>query len=240
MPLQFTKEDCKDPDRLERLLRRFDNALDAAARPQKVPSANEVALELAPFIRDQLKATGVAPLNLPILLPSQGFGLVLQDTQANRLALYPVANYEVGQLFFETDRFSYYVVNDDDGPKIWKYSCGMFSAAFGSRPTDLGTNDTNFLLWVSVYNHIMKWGGTAWVFTDSPGGYIESRAIAPPVATGYQLCDGTATTYLAISGADLAETAFTTTDENTAPAGVYHESIAAYTGVINAARSEER
>jgi hypothetical protein len=160
-------------------------------------------------------------------------GTVLEDTHANRLALYPASTTATGTLFWETDRTVLYIVIESAGVRSWQYSAGMFSAAFASRPTDLGTGDANFLMWVSTYNHIMKWVGNAWVFTDTQGGYFIDAAVA--LGAGWLLCDGTATTYLTISGADLAETAFTTPDENSGAAGVYHESAAAYTGTINAA-----
>jgi hypothetical protein len=231
--VQFSMDDLRSPESLERVLRQFQTALGSQPAAPQGPSAAEIAAKLAPLVRDELQATGSAPLNLQSLLPAIGIGVVLEDTHANRLTLYQPSNFAVGTLFWETDRTVLYLVKEVAGVKSWQYVSGMLTATFANRPTDLGTGDSDFLLFIKLYRHICRWNGVTWVISDGGGGYFVDSAIA--LGEGYQLCDGTATTYLAVSGADLAETAFTTPDENTAPAGVYHESIAAYSGTINAA-----
>ncbi len=232
-PLTFTTEDFRTPERLERLFRRLNQSLGEPPPPPPPLNLNAIAAELAPLVSTQLQAPGIAPLNLQSLLPATGLGIVLEDTHANRLALYPAANSPVGTLFWETDRTVLYAVENQSGTLAWKYAAGMYNATYANRPTDLGTNDAGFLYFPSVYIHICRWSGAGWGITDGGGGWIADCVVNP--GAGWQLCDGTATTYLALSGADLAETAFTTPDENTAPAGVYHKSIAAYSGTINAA-----
>jgi hypothetical protein len=231
--LTFTKEDLKDVDRLERLFQQVERALEQVSKTPALPSPSQLAMSLAPSIRDQLQATGIAPLNLQSLLPAIGTAAILQDTHANRLSLYNPNNYDLGTPFYETDRSILYIVYDSSGAKVWRYMAGDMFATFANRPVDLGVNDVSFKLVVSDHLHRCHWTGTAWIILDNDAGTFIDSAVA--LGTGYQLCDGTATTYLTISGADLAQTAFTTPDENTAPAGVYHESIAAYTGTINAA-----
>lgn len=234
--VQYSIDDLRTPESLERVLRQFQRVLeiDVPSLIPRFPTLQQLALDLAPFMRNQLEATGTAPLNLQSLLPSIGNGTIIQDTHAARLTLYPASNYAPGTLFYETDRNVIYTVSSSSGVLAWIYVAGMFSAAFASRPVDLGVNDTNFLLWVTVHAHVCRWNGTSWNITDGGGGYIVDSPFALP-AVGWQVCDGTATDYLVVSGADLAVTAFTTPDEVTAPSGVYHNSIAAYTGVINAA-----
>lgn len=232
-PLQFTIEDCKSPERLERLFRRLNQVLAEPAPQPARPNLPDLAKSLAPFINTQLQAPGVAPLNLQSLLPSTGLGVAIEDTHDNRLALYPAENSPVGTLFWETDRTVLYVVTETAGVRSWSYSAGMYSTTFANRPTDLSTADVGFLYMPSVYIHICRWSGSGWAITDGGGGYIVDAIVA--LGAGWILCDGTATTYLALSGADLAETAFTPTDENSGVAGVYHESIAVYSGTINAA-----
>ena len=232
--LQFTTEDFRTPERLERLFRRLNQTLAEPPPQPALPNLDTLAATLAPLISSQLEAPGRAPLNLQSLLPATGLGTVLEDTHANRLALYPAGNSPVGTLFWETDRTVLYAVTNSSGTLVWTYVAGMFSSTFALRPTDLGTNDANFLLWVTVQAHVCRWSGSSWSITDGGGGYIVDAVAALP-AVGWQLCDGTATDYLVVSGADLALTAFTTPDENSGAAGVYHESIAAYTGTINAA-----
>lgn len=231
--LQFTLEDFRTPERLERLFRRLNQTLAEPPAAPAAPNLNALAGSLAPLIRSQLQAPGIAPLNLQSLLPSTGLGVVLEDTHANRLTLYPASATAIGALFWETDRTVLYVVTESAGVRAWTYAAGMYQAAFANRPADLGANDAGFLYMPSVYIHICRWSGSGWAITDGGGGWIADCVVNP--GAGWQVCDGTATTYLALSGADLAETAFTTPDEVTAPSGVYHKSIAAYTGVINAA-----
>lgn len=232
--LTFTVEDCKDPSRLERLLRQMNLILESIPPEEpKPPSPQALAVQLAPLIRTQLQAPGAAPLNLQSLLPESGLGVVLEDTHSNRLTLHPASSTNVGALFWETDRTVLYVVTETAGVRSWTYAAGMYQSAFASRPTDLGLSDAGFLYMPGTYLHICRWSGAAWAIPDGGGGYIVDAVAA--LGAGWQLCDGTATTYLTISGADLAETAFTTPDENSGVAGVYHESIAAYTGTINAA-----
>lgn len=162
-----------------------------------------------------------------------GDGSVIEVTHAVRLASYPATDYPVGTLLYETDRTVLYVVYDTGTTYVWQYVSGRFIAIFADRPTDLGTYDRGFQLLVTVQNHVVWWSGTQWFFADQGGGYFQDFVAAPP-ALGWQLCDGTATDYLVISGAGLALTGFTTPNENGAATGVYHKSIAAYTNVINA------
>ena len=231
--LQFTTEDFKSPERLERLFRRLNQTLAEPPAQPALPDLKTLAASLAPLISEQLEAPGIAPLNLQSLLPATGLGTVLEDTHANRLALYPAANSPVGTLFWETDRSVFYIIEENAGVLSWEYSAGMYSASFANRPTDLGTSDAGFLYFPSVYIHICRWSGSGWAIIDGGGGYIVDSLVA--LGAGFVLCDGAATTYLTLSGADLAETAITPADENGGAAGVYHESIAAGPGTILAA-----
>jgi hypothetical protein len=103
-------------------------------------------------------------------------------------------------------------------------------------PTDLNTlgdSSTFFRVDVVDFVHILTWSGSGWAFDDSDDGsfyFIE----APGVPQGglWQELDGSTVTYLK---ADGTTGSFTTPDEITAPSGVFHKSIAAYTGTINAA-----
>lgn len=177
--------------------------------------------------------TPLTPSLISAIIGPGSSGLAITGTHAIRLSTYPASSYQVGTIFYETDRMVEYVISNSTGTNQWVYAAGMFATTFAGRPTDLGANDAGFLLWITVQNHVFRWSGAAWAFTDSGSGYITGFVAAPP-GTGWQLCDGTATDYVVISGADLALTAFTTPDEITTP-GVFHKSAAAYTGAINAA-----
>lgn len=79
--IQFSKEDLTDPDRLERVLRQFQSAIQTPASSTQsaasVPSIDALVAQLAPLIAGQLQAPGSSPINLQSLLPSIGFGLLL-------------------------------------------------------------------------------------------------------------------------------------------------------------------
>lgn len=235
--VQFSTDDLRTPESLERVLRQFQTALGTPAKSPdvKIPSAVQIATEVAPLIQSLLQAPGSSPLNLTALLPAVGQAVVIEDTHANRLVLYPASSYPVGSAFYETDRMAVYVVVSSSGANVWQYIAGTYVAVFANRPTDLGVNDRGFQLFVTVQSHLMYWTGTAWIFLDAGGGFFQDFVATPPSSIGWQLCDGTATDYLVISGADLALTSFTTPNLTTAPSGVYRKSIAAYTGTINAA-----
>lgn len=160
-------------------------------------------------------------------------GLLIVGTHVERITIYGGLTDPVGTQFYETDRGLLYVIDDSTGVKLWKYIAGVMYALFANRPVDLGAGDVGALYIPSEHLHWCMWRGTAWQILDDDGGTFKesARALGPE----YQVCDGTATTYLAISGADLQQVAITTPDEVTAPSGVYHNSIAVYTGVTNAA-----
>lgn len=244
--IPFNIGDVSTPQGIERTLRLFEAALDQLATGMggtggmvggsktstPAVSLNDLVSQLAPLLRNQLQAPGGSPLNLTALLPAQGQGILLEDTHANRLTLYPASNYSVGTLFYETDRKLVYAVVSSSGTLVWQYIDGVYYDVFANRPTDLATNDTGVLYIPSEHLHWCRWGGAAWTILDPDAGIFVDSAVA--LGAGWQVCDGTATTYLTIAGAGLAQTAFTTPDEVTAPSGVYHKSIAAYTGTINA------
>jgi uncharacterized phage infection (PIP) family protein YhgE len=190
-----------------------------AAVAASVPQINQ--------IQQQLQAGGSAPLNLAGL--SGVAAPVTVGTHAQRIATVAKA----GSFWVESDRLLTYVGSTTGTTAVWLYESGYMFDSFANRPTDFGANDANALYVPSEHLHWCRWGGATWTIIDDDGGtFIDS---ARALGAGYQLCDGSATTYLTASGANLVETAFTTPNENSAPAGVYHKSIAAYTGTINAA-----
>lgn len=85
------------------------------------------------------------------------------------------------------------------------------------------------------YYHRMYWDGTAWQFDDEPG-YRFGEFPGAPIGRGWQKCDGSATTYLAVNSGTgaLEERAFTTPSWN---AGEYLKGGAAYDGAVTPAGS---
>lgn len=98
----------------------------------------------------------------------------------------------------------------------------------------LGASDANYLAFETTTGHLLRWTGTAFEFApgDKGNGFKEDRAFAPQDSAYWQLCDGSATTYLAL-GATLSLAAHTPPNLTGSPA--FHKSIAAYTGTIEAA-----
>lgn len=113
----------------------------------------------------------------------------ISDTHANR-DLIPAANYANGTLFFESDRKVLYIAVNGS----WFYFSGVMQATQATLPTDLLTEDTNFLVNVTDYAHLLEWTGTAWTWgpAELGSGFIMTFLNAPNPTTGWQLCDGSA------------------------------------------------
>lgn len=191
----FTTDDLRSAERLERVLRQFQSAVQSAATTgPALPDPAQLAQLLAPFIRDALQARGSAPLNLQSLLPTNFTGIPIVDTHANRLTLYPASNYVPGQPFFESDRTVWYVVTLTAGVLAWTYAGGICHTTLAARPTDLATADQYFLLDVTDYSHTLQWSGSAWGWgpDDDGSDYYRMYQDAPAGfgANAWQVCDG--------------------------------------------------
>lgn len=145
-------------------------------------------------------------------------------THAARMAT-PVARVPSGSIWNETDRTVSYQVQNNQ----WKYTGGMLKANFAAGPSGLGIADTGLLWSVSDYAHIVRWTGTGWEFVDTPGRYIAFMT-SPPDGNGWQVCDGSATHYLAVAGGLMAEVSFTTINWIGASPQVYPRFGASYSG----------
>lgn len=96
----------------------------------------------------------------------------------------------------------------------------------------LGSGDVGYVGFVTDYAHMVYWDGAKWEWLDGdqPGRFGDFLQ-APSV--GWALCDGSATTLLAVGGATLTTVSVTT--PNRAGTPNFLQSGAAYTGTINAA-----
>jgi len=151
--------------------------------------------------------------------------VVLQGTHFTRLATTPAGTYPDGTLFYETDRGVTYISLSSR----WRYADGVMRGSFDTAPIDLTGDDVGFLFESADFGHVLRWAGTdglvaglsgeyfrqpgfvtGWQFAlgDGGNGYYATFAIAPS-ATGWQLCDGSAATYLKL-GATLTTLSFTT------------------------------
>lgn len=235
MPVQFSIDDLRTPESLERVLRQFEAALITPTPSVRIPTLGDLVAKLAPLLRDQLQAPGQTPLNLTALLPSQGQAVLLEDTHANRLTLYPASNYSVGTVFYETDRTIVYAVTSSSGTLVWTYIVGVHDDVLASIPTDLSTNDAGFLFEVTNYDHILQWTGSAWTWGPGEVGsgyYILYEAAPNSVgASSWQICDGSTVARL---NADGTTTNVTVPDVSTAvylKAGTVSAAVAASSGL---------
>lgn len=135
---------------------------------------------------------------------SGGVFTVLQDIRANRL-IHPASGVGLGSLYIETDTGLTYVCRFVNSANTWVYLSGIYPRT-QSQLTALGAtltaNDTNLLVDVTDFAHILRWNGTVFVFNDpsDPPGRIEGFLVNPSPATGWHLCDGSVVNYLNPSG----------------------------------------
>lgn len=96
----------------------------------------------------------------------------------------------------------------------WIYAYGVYQrtqAQLAALAATLGTNDTGLEVWVTDFEHRLKWTGTAWVFApgDPGSGFVSIGKPAGTAPNGgvWGICDGTAYTVL---NADGTTTSLTT------------------------------
>lgn len=160
---------------------------------------------------------------------SQLTGLTLEvGTHAERLLRDPLS-IEQGSQFYESDRDALYQVQGG----VWQWVAGCMRGTLSpdQKPSDLGTDDANFLFYSTDFQHIYRWDGSAWAYATECGeigsAYVVMRIGAP--ATGvWQLCDGSTVTRSTSTGG---------TSSITVPNLVnnYPKGSNAYTGAVVAA-----
>lgn len=115
-------------------------------------------------------------------------GTFFSGTHSGRASVKATDN-SAGSIYYETDRQSYYIAVNG----VWTYLGGLYNAFQSALPADLGTADTNFLMNVTDFGHLLRWTGTGWVWGpgDAGSGYMVEFVSAPDI-TGWQACDGSA------------------------------------------------
>lgn len=113
----------------------------------------------------------------------------ITDTHANRAAI-PASNYASGSIYFETDRQIAYIAVSG----TWFYFVGTLQANQADLPTDLGIDDTNLLVNVTDYAHLLIWTGTGWTWAPGEEGsdFMLLFLTGPAPVTGWRVCDGSA------------------------------------------------
>lgn len=109
-----------------------------------------------------------------------------------------------GLQYFATDQDVTYIVEAG----AWIYHSGFMTGTLSpdQKPT-LAAGDADFLFYSTDFDHFYRWAGAAWkrVSGEAPGSIIFS-AVSLSGITGYQLCDGTATTRSTDAGGTAAIT----------------------------------
>lgn len=122
------------------------------------------------------------------------------DTHANRLAKYLASNFQLGSIFWETDRTVIYVLTSG----AWTYAAGVMQATQATLPTDLGAADVGLLVNVKDYGHLLMWSGSAWGWAPGDAGSAMMGLFDFPPNTGWARYQGQSVNYLLSTGA-LAE-----------------------------------
>lgn len=133
---------------------------------------------------------------------------IYRDTFANRPTVTDVGGTNsVGYFFYSTDRTHTWRSDGTSWIVAPQFSAEMRGTLSpDQKPGGFGANDTGFLFYSTDFNHTFRWDGAAWVLAsgEMPPGFIGGFAIDP--GTGWQLCDGTATTRSTSAGATAAVT----------------------------------
>lgn len=130
-------------------------------------------------------------------------GKMLEDTRANRLANFPAGNEPLGVLFWETDTTYTYYVGLVAGVKTWLYAWGVWRRTQAQvAGVGFGTADARCRIYVTDYDHFLKWSGAAFGWDDGEQGsgmgpvYWE----VDPTGVGWHLYNGATVSYLNADG----------------------------------------
>lgn len=146
-------------------------------------------------IQDNLQFNGTNPLNLTGLvgLSATVQPSVIEDSHGNRVK-YPPAEYQ-RVLYFEVDRFVFYLSVLSSGNWQWLYATGQMndtSTTLAALPGDLAQFDQGFLFRSEQFDRVWRWTGTVWHYNDGSLGAGAVVATNGPQPSGgyWQTCDG--------------------------------------------------
>lgn len=174
--------------------RKFTNVGDAAGQQEWITlgQGDRRYEPLKPAETSRPKQTGIKPVRIG-LYADRGPAWAFRYT-----------------IFEASDRN--YVAWASDGAN-WIYAYGIHSrtqSQLSALAATLGTNDVGYLVWVTDFGHLLRWTGSAWEFGPGEigGRYIQGFVGTPGgPGTYWQICDGTASSFL---NADGTTTNFTT------------------------------
>lgn len=171
MGLTFTVEDCKTPQKLERLfqlvrteLTSIQTGVPASVAQKSTPAAAPASLTQPSGTPGAAGPQGPAgPAGQPVDYASIISGVVAQvtvreDTHAQRVSGSYTPPIGGGFLFYETDRDILYVSNSS----AWLYTGGVYASTFANQPAGLTVNDAGFLFYATDQDSMYIWTGAAW------------------------------------------------------------------------------
>ena len=110
-------------------------------------------------------------------------GLVLSGTHAERILNYPPLNYPPGTLFWETDRWVYYIDSPEGFLGYWVYSSGIYEDGYQSRPADMGAQaasiDKDFPFYAKDQQVLYRWDVDWYYATGVQDGAQSARPTNP-------------------------------------------------------------
>lgn len=90
-----------------------------------------------------------------------------------------------GTTWKESDTGLIYVSDGEN----WEPQSGQMSVEFEALPMTLGAGDAGLEVFVSDYNHVLRWNGTGWEFLPGDhSGYTQTFLLDPGI--GWLQCDG--------------------------------------------------
>lgn len=116
-----------------------------------------------------------------------GFTSSFVDTHAARSA-YPATSYDIGSLYYETDRNALYQIQSVGGINTWVWIMDEYYDVIANQPADLGTDDEGFIFWsTDADEYVYRWDGASWNIVQYHSDLITSLAFS--MFTGGSLGD---------------------------------------------------
>lgn len=123
--------------------------------------------------------------------------ITTQGTHAQRVSMFLAPGLPVGSYYYETDRDVLYLNYLTSGNvQVWQYVCGIYSAAYGLLPSDLGANDAGFIFNEnSQFFRSWTWDGSEWFYSIGQPPYLAIQlGMTNTADPGWHKADGSTIT----------------------------------------------
>jgi len=123
-----------------------------------LPADAAVPAEFLSSLNDRMRQIQTAFKTLST--PASSTGTCLQGTHAARLAQ-DATSLTPGTQFWETDRFSIYIVRAIGKSGTWAWEAGFYASASANIPSDLGKADNGFVFYATDQETLYVFNGTS-------------------------------------------------------------------------------